>query len=240
VRENVRLIFSSIIVAVLMGLAFFTIACTGHASHPKGVYVLVETPAADTDRWEIMQSALNRLLKNLNSEDILAVASIDSTGFGRKHTPKTVRFDQRPSVMTAQKREFQNYFDTLDASEKPGSQPDMIGGLLQAVQFLNQTQRTQKIVLIVFPLNTVVPLDDLNEQFLRLEGIQVMVTDFTRQAEAMEDPEQYQQRMDHWQGLIESGGGSWQVISDLEHLDQIFKIKGNLDKQRPRFKVPSR
>ena len=239
-QENVRLIFSSMIVAVLMGMAFFTIACTRHESHPKGVYALVETSTADADRWEMMQSALNRLLKNLKPEDILAVASIDSTRFGRKHTPKTVIFDQRPSVMTAQKREFQNHFDTLNASGKPGSQPDIIGGLLQAVQFLNQAQRTQKIVLMVFSPNTVVPLDDLNEQFLRLEGIQVIVLDLTRQAQTTADPEQYQQRMDHWQRLIESGGGSWQVISDLEQLDQIFEIKDNLDEQRPRFKVPSR
>lgn len=227
-QENLRLIFSSMIGAFLMGVAFFTIACSGHASHPKGIYVLVQTPAADVDRWAMIHSALNRLLKNLNSEDILALASIDSTGFGRKHTPKTVRFGQRPSEITAQKRELKYYFDTLNASEKPGSQPDMIGGLLQAVQFLNQTQRPQKIVLMVSSLNTAVPLDGLNKQFLRLEGIQVIAADLTGQVETREDPELYQQQMDHWQSLIESGGGSWQVISDPGQLDQIFRTNDTI------------
>ena len=36
------------------------------------------------------------------------------------------------------------------------------------------------------------------------------------------DPRKYQDRLTRWQGEVESGGGTWSIINDLENLDHIF------------------
>ena len=36
------------------------------------------------------------------------------------------------------------------------------------------------------------------------------------------DPKKYQGRVEKWRREVESGGGNWRRINDLENLDQIF------------------
>ena len=36
------------------------------------------------------------------------------------------------------------------------------------------------------------------------------------------DPREYMNRLETWQGRVESGGGTWRVINDLDRLDRIL------------------
>jgi hypothetical protein len=66
--------------------------------------------------------------------------------------------------------------------------------------------------------------EDLPEGFVRdfpmeLEGVRVIALNVTKLRPDNVDPRTYAMRLDRWRERIESGGGRFAVINDLERLD---------------------
>jgi hypothetical protein len=68
----------------------------------------------------------------------MAVARIDTGSFSEKDIVAKVTFDQRPSVANTQKRAFQKQVAEFVSSVAGSSHTDISGGLLQAVEYLNE------------------------------------------------------------------------------------------------------
>jgi hypothetical protein len=219
VQKKFRLTVLRWVAIAQVAMALFIFGCKGHDVHTKGVYVLVDASTANADWLRRARLAINTLLGNLGAEDTLAVARVDSPVLGKKHVPTVVQFAQRPSVMTAQKRMFQKQISTIAPSPTDDRQVDLTAGLLQAAQFLNQLQSTQKIVLIASSLNHVGHEEDQKAMFFRLDGITIFAPDLTRQAASLLEANEYRQQLDRLQALIESSGGSLRVINDLARFD---------------------
>jgi hypothetical protein len=221
-QEESRLRLLSLSAIMLATMVLLSVGCARHTERTKGVYLLVGTSDTGTDEPNKAGSVVNYLLGNLDLGDTLVVARIDTGSFGGKDIIAKATFDQRPSVMSAQKRVFQKQIADIVAPEAGGGQPDICGGLLQAVQYLNQLETGRKYILIFSDLNEEPGEGPAKDLPFHLEGVNVIALDVFKQGDDIRDPEKVRQRMTPWQARTESGGGIWQVINDLERLDSLL------------------
>jgi hypothetical protein len=205
-----------------LGLAGLFGGCAEKTAHTKGVYMLLDTSGTYTEELVKAQQIINYILVNMNPGDTFAVARIDTGSFSEKDILAKVTFDDRPSVTNEQKRAFRATIDTFVKNVKSSPYTDVSGGLLQAVEFLSEAGPAQKTVLIFSDMQ-----EDLKPGFKRnfpiqLEGFKVIATNVIKLYSDIKDPTEYMDRLKMWKQKVESGGGEWGVINDLERLDPIF------------------
>ena len=123
---------------------------------------------------------------------------------------------------TAQKRQFSEQVTTFVGGVGPSAYTDITGGLLQAIEFLNEKETGRKIIFIFSDLE-----EDLVEGYVRdipleLDGFEVVALNVTKLRSDNVDPRDYLGRLDQWQGRVEAGGGTWRVINDLDRLEMLL------------------
>jgi hypothetical protein len=133
-----------------------------------------------------------------------------------------VTFDERPSVTNQQKRKFRDEVDAFVKSVKPAAYTDITGGVLQAVEYLNEKNPGSKTILAFSDLE-----EDLKDGYVRdipltVDGFEVVAVNVTKLRADNVDPRKYMNRLEAWQGRVEAGGGTWRVINDLDRLDRIL------------------
>ena len=57
---------------------------------------------------------------------------------------------------------------------------------------------------------------------LTMDGYRVVALNVTKLRSDNVDPREYMTRLEDWQHRVESGGGEWQVINDLDRLERII------------------
>jgi len=196
--------------------------CMRQTQNPyRGVYLLLDTSGTYTEELEKAQRVINYYLGSLGAGDSFAVARIDSGSFSEKDIIAKVTFDGRPSQMNAQKREFAEVINLFIGSVESAQYTDISGGLLQAVEFLNETNAGQKSILIYSDLREELP-EGYNRNFsYELDGFQVFALNVTKLREDNIDPSEYLSRLTDWQAKVEQGGGQWQVVNDLDRIDAL-------------------
>ena len=107
-------------------------------------------------------------------------------------------------------------------SVKPAAYTDITGGVLQAVEYLNEKNPGRKTILVFSDLQ-----EDLQEGYVRdipltMDGFEVVALNVTKLRSDNVDPREYMNRLESWQNRVESGGGTWRVINDLDRLDRIL------------------
>ncbi|WP_319409368.1 hypothetical protein [uncultured Desulfosarcina sp.] len=223
-RKNSRLNPYSIIAAALLAVVPMFSGCTQKMNHSKGVYMLVDTSGTYTEELNKARAIINYLLGTLSPGDTMAVARIDTGSFSEKDIVAKVTFDQRPSVANTQKRAFQKQVAEFVSSVKGSSHTDISGGLLQAVEYLNEAGSGLKYVLIFSDLKEELARGHVRDVPFQLEGFHIVALNVTKLRDDIRDPKNYMQRLDQWRDKTESGGGAWRVINDLERLDNMFSL----------------
>lgn len=213
-----RLISAAVMVAAL-GLA----ACSEPAPQGRGVYMLMDTSGTYTNELENAKNIINAILARLNPGDSFAVARIDTGSFSEKDIIAKVTFDDRPSIANQQKRQFQDDINNFIKNVRPSAHTDITGGILQATEYLNEKQPAEKIILVFSDL-----AEDLKDGYIRdiplvLDGYDVVALNVTKLNSDNIDPREYLNRLEDWRNRVESGGGNWRVINDLDRLDRIIK-----------------
>ncbi len=213
-----RLISAAVMVAAL-GLA----ACSEPAPQGRGVYMLMDTSGTYTNELENAKNIINAILARLNPGDSFAVARIDTGSFSEKDIIAKVTFDDRPSIANQQKRRFQDDINNFIKNVRPSAHTDITGGILQATEYLNEKQPAEKIILVFSDL-----AEDLKDGYIRdiplvLDGYDVVALNVTKLNSDNIDPREYLNRLEDWRNRVESGGGNWRVINDLDRLDRIIK-----------------
>lgn len=165
---------------------------------------------------------INYLLGTLQPGDTLAVGRIDTGSFSEKDIVAKVTFDSRPSVANNQKRAFQKKIDTFVASIKRSSYTDISGGLLQAIEFLNESKTGNKYILIFSDLQEELAKGHIRDVPFQLQGFKVVALNVTKLTNDIRNPNNYLERLEDWQQKVEKAGGKWDKINDLERLDNIF------------------
>lgn len=196
--------------------------CGEPQNRAKGVYMLLDTSGTYALELKKAQNILNYLLGTLQPKDTLAVARIDTGSFSEKDIIAKVTFDTRPSVANNQKRAFKGTLDEFIGSVKSSRYTDISGGMLQAIEYLNEAGSGINYILIFSDLK-----EELKKGFVRdvpfeLDNYRVVALNVTKLRADNVDPKVYMGRVAQWQGKVEEGGGQWKVINDLERLENLF------------------
>jgi len=206
--------------ALIFGLLIAS--CTDTKSHSTGVYMLLDTSGTYAVELKKAQKILNYLLGVLAPGDTLAVARIDTGSFSEKDIVAKITFDDRPSTANSQKRAFMQQIDTFVNSVKESPYTDISGGILQAIEYLNEAGSGKKYILIFSDLKEELAKGYKRDIPLQLKNFNVIALNVTKLRGDNIDPKEYMARVEDWRGKVEKGGGQWGMINDLERLDNIF------------------
>ncbi|KKM60788.1 hypothetical protein LCGC14_1538310, partial [marine sediment metagenome] len=96
-------------------------------------------------------------------------------------------------------------------------------GILQGIEFLNETQSGKKYILVFSDLKEELPKGVVRDVPFSLEGFTVIALNVTKLWGDNANPREYMDRLEEWRTKVEQGGGQWMVINDLERLDRMFE-----------------
>ena len=188
----------------------------------RGVYLLMDTSGTYTEELDEAVQLINVLLVKLEPGDSFAVARIDTGSFSEKDIIAKITFDTRPSAANQQKRKFRDKIDKFIKNVKPASHTDITGGLLQAIEYLNEKEPGLKEILIYSDLKEDLPKGFVRDIPLQLQGFNVVALNVTKLRSDNRDPREYMARLENWQSRVEGGGGQWVVINDMDRLERIL------------------
>ncbi|MFG1496839.1 VWA domain-containing protein [Saccharospirillum sp. HFRX-1] len=214
-----RLAASTLAVTVLLA------GCGEPPVQSRAVYMLMDISGTYTEQLDKAEKIMNYLLGTLNTGDSLALARIDSASFNEEDIIVQATFDPRPSAANDQKRAFQKQMHDFIASVNGGSAyTDVTGGVIQAVDYLNETEAGEKYLLVFSDLAEELPEGHIRDFPIDVAGIQVVALNVTKLNQDNIDPRDYQNRLDAWQARVLDGGGEWQVLNDLERMDRVIAM----------------
>jgi len=206
---------------LMVGLTLLA-SCGQQRPQNSGVYMLLDTSGTYREELVKAEQIIRYTLSRLGETDTFAVARIDTGSFSEKDIIAKASFDDRPSAVNRQKRAFAQ--QVADFVNSAGSSPytDISGGILQAVEYLNEKGTGHKTILIFSDLK-----EDLEEGYVRefaleLAGFDVIALNVTKLRSDNIDPREYLSRLEAWQGRVEKAGGEWRVINDLDGLDGLL------------------
>jgi hypothetical protein len=221
-RLYTTVLFLLVVLVVLSG-------CSSSSDQPQSdahaIYMLMDTSGTYTKELEQAQRVINYTLSELKPGDSFSLARIDTGSFSEKDIITKVTFDDRPSVSNEQKRIFQAKVNKFVKHVKGSSYTDITGGILQAIEYLNETGAGHKTILIFSDLK-----EDLRAGYVRkgiplpLSGFKVVALNVTKLRSDNIDPRKYLARVKSWKQRVESNGGKWVMINDLQRLESILSI----------------
>ena len=212
-----------LIVFVLMTFCLTMTSCADNETTGtgRGVYLLLDTSGTYTAELKKAQQIINYLLGTLGPGDSLVVARIDSGSFSEKDIVAKVTFDARPSVSNNQKRVFAKTVDKFVKSVRGSKYTDISGGLLQAIEYLNEVGPAEKHILIYSDLKEELPKGFVRNMDFILDGFTVRALNVTKLRSDNVNPQEYLDRLEEWQARVQHGGGKWIVINDMQREDAL-------------------
>ncbi len=208
-----------ILTALLLG------ACSGSSepvNRTSGVYLLLDTSGTYSEEIDKARQIIYYTLSKLDPGDSFAIARIDTGSFSEKDIIAKVTFDGRPSTANGQKRRFQETVNEFVKDVTPSRFTDISGGLLQAIEYLNEKAPGRKVILIFSDLKEDLPEGYVRDFAISFDNVDVVALNVTKLRSDNVDPREYLDRLTMWQERVENGGGEWRVINDLDRLEKIL------------------
>ncbi len=206
-----------------IALALALTGCEEPVPPGRGVYMLMDTSGTYTAELKQAQRIINAILARLDPGDSFAVARIDTGSFSEKDIIAKITFDDRPSMANQQKRKFRQQIDDFVRKVKPAAYTDVTGGVLQAIEYLNEKNPGRKTILIFSDLKEELKKGYTRKNIpLQVDRFSVVALNVTKLRSDNIDPREYMDRLEYWQTRIEEGGGRWRVINDMDRLERIL------------------
>jgi hypothetical protein len=199
-----------------------TTACAPPAPQNTGVYLLLDTSGTYAEELEKAKQIINYTLARLDALDSFAVARIDTGSFSERDIMAKVTFDDRPSAANVQKREFARAINHALDSVQASQYTDITGGLLQAVEFLNEKQPGHKTIFIFSDLKEDLEAGYVRDIAIPVDGFEIVALNVTKLRSDNVDPREYLDRLEAWKRRVEAEGGTWRVINDLDRLEALL------------------
>lgn len=215
-----RTLYTGVVALTLLAAS----GCSDSSPRTRAVYLLLDTSGTYAQEVDKAQSIANYLLGTLDSGESLGLARIDSESFTEKDIVAKVTFDTRPSHANQQKRAFRASLDRFVGSVNGSAHTDITGGMLQAVEWLNETGAEARYILIFSDLE-----EDIQEGYIRdfpidVSGVNVVALNVTKLRSDQIDPRVYQDRLRAWETRVTQGGGTFRVLNDLDRLDGLLAL----------------
>jgi hypothetical protein len=207
---------------VLIIALFF--GCSKHnPQKDHGLYMLIDTSGTYAKELKEAQKIIEFVIKEVDPGDSFAVQRIDSGSFSEKDIVHSQTFDTRPIQAGQQRSDFRKKIDDFVRDVNPSAYTDISGGLLQGIQFLNETGAGRKTILIFSDMKEELPKGYKRDTPLQLNGFRVIALNVTKLKSDNFNPDEYFTRLKDWKQKVEAGGGQWIVINDLKRLDPVFQ-----------------
>lgn len=210
---------------ILIVLTVLLAGCGETKPRGTAVYMLLDTSGTYTEEIAKAQKIIQYLLGTLTTGDSLAVAKIDSGSFSEKDIVAKVTFDSKPSTANSQKRTFQSKINQFVKRVKSSAYTDITGGMVQGIEFLNETKAGKKYILVFSDLKEEIKKGHIRDFPIDFTGIKVSAINVTKLRTDNVDPREYKGRLDYWQNRVESGSGQWRIINDLDKIDRLLGEK---------------
>jgi len=208
----------------------FIVACAPETNHNQAVYMLIDTSGTYARETGKAQQVVNYLLGSLNPGDALAVGRVKSRSFSEKDIVAKVSLGKDPLAANAQKRAFSEQiaaFTKATKDSKGSRYTDITGGIIQAAEFLNESQAGRKTIVIFSDMQEELDYKTVRDFPIRLDGIRVVALNVTKLETDNVDPRRYINRLEWWERRARTAGASdWKVVNDMAHLDRILKKNG--------------
>jgi hypothetical protein len=225
VQKILRLTHGPALAVVFSILVLAATGCSRHATRSKGIFLIMDAGETGAQQSPAIASSVNTLLAALVPGDTLLVGRTDADHRDQPDVILKTTFNQRPSVISAQKRIIrQQIFN--QSTQATAAHPDGIAALLLAAQYLHQTPNLEKFILLLSDAEYAPADGQIPQVPLHMQGIQVIAVETSRKTDADSDPDATRQRMHRLQTRIESGGGIWRVIGDHDQLGRILMAAG--------------
>lgn len=208
-------------ILTIAGILLLT-ACGGPSARNTGVYLLLDTSGTYRNELRKAQDIILFTLSKLEPADSFAVARIDTGSFSEQDIIAKTTFDERPSTANAQKRAFAQRVEDFVTRASSSPYTDITGGILQAVEFLNEKQSGRKTILIFSDLEQDLAAGYKRDLPLQLDGFEVVALNVVKLRSDNYDPREYMERLESWKSQVEKGGGRWRVVNDLDRLDGLL------------------
>ncbi len=205
-----------ILILALCGL--MTGGCTDTGSHATGVYMLLDTSGTYKQELDQALRIIDYLLGTLQPGDSLVVARIDSGSFSEKDIICKMTFDGRPTVANQQKRQFRETVHAFVQTVEGSPYTDITGGVVQGVEYLRETGAGHRRILVFSDLKEELPDGHVRDFPLELAGCGVVALNVTKLRSDNVDPREYFARVAFWEDRVVSGGGTWELVNDLDNL----------------------
>jgi hypothetical protein len=213
----------------VLGAFLFVVACGPKANHNQAVYVLIDTSGTYVKQLDKAKGVVNYLLGTINPGDSLAVGQVKSRSFSEKDIVAKVSLGKDPLAANEQKRAFGEQIATFtkgEKQEKGSSYTDITGGLIQAAEFLNETEAGNKTIVIFSDMQEELDYKTVRDFPIKLDGIRIVALNVTKLGTDNIDPRRYMDRLEWWEKRTRTAGATdWRVVNDMEHLDRIFRKK---------------
>ena len=209
-------------VLIIASLLTFLSSCSDPKSHATAVMLLLDTSGTYTKELNKAQSIINYILGTMTSGDSFAVARIDSGSFSEKDIVAKMTFDDRPSAANSQKRAFQQAINTMVDEVKSSKYTDISGGMLQAIDYLEETGAGNRHVFVFSDMKEEIPKGHIRDFPINFNSVTVTALNVTKLRSDNVDPREYMTRIENWRNKVESSGGLWRVINDLDNVDDLL------------------
>jgi hypothetical protein len=214
----------------ILGAFLFIVSCGPQANHNQAVYVLIDTSGTYVTELNKAQAVVNYLLGTINPGDSLAVGRVKSRSFSEKDIVAKVSLGKDPLAANAQKRAFGEQFAAFAKTEqhaKGSRYTDITGGMIQAAEYLNETQAGRKTIVIFSDMQEELDYKTVRNIPIKLDGVRVVALNVTKLSADNVDPRRYLDRLAWWEKRARAAGAvDWKVVNDMEHLDRIFRKNG--------------
>ena len=197
-------------------------SCGEPPNRTTGIYMLLDTSGTYTDEIAKARQIINYTLAQLEPGDSFALARIDTASFSEKDIVAKVTFDDRPSTSNSQKRQFQEKINQFVSNVQPAAYTDISGGLLQALEYLNEKAPGHKTIFIFSDLKEDLKAGYVRDFPLTFTDVDVVAMNVTKLRSDNVDPQEYLNRLSDWQNRVVQAGGHWRVINDLDRLERLF------------------
>ena len=184
--------------------------------------MLLDTSGTYSEELTKAEQIIRYTLSRLDATDTFAVARIDTGSFSEKDIIAKASFDDRPSAVNRQKRVFAQQIADFVSGAESAPYTDITGGLLQAIEYLNEKGTGNKTILIFSDLKEDLKKGYVRDIDLELQGFAVIALNVTKLRSDNIDPREYLGRLEDWKRRVEKAGGEWRVINDLDGLEGLL------------------
>jgi hypothetical protein len=193
---------------------------SGPSSRTHGIVLLVDTSGTYAKQMAKVKQIVGAILNQLQPLDSVSVIRINTGSFTEKNVIASITLEQSEGAANQEKIEFKAKVSKFLDSAEPAPYTDITGGLLEAIEYLNEKEPAHKEIMIFSDMEEeLAPGYVRKEVPLDLKGVEVVALNVTKLRADNFDPRKYIARLADWKKRVENGGGHFRVVNDVDHLE---------------------